>query len=193
MKYIEKKNALRICYYLMAADGVIRDEEREKFNELGYLLDDDKYDTYKDDLLWQCGRISLTSPEGDHVFNLMDAIGRELKGITESSSMDTIPGRLLVWNMLTIALCDKDYDEGERRLIEEVVRRMDVDATDFKEMEQTLVAANAAWLEEQMIREREAGNPDVEYQLKNLKERSRVIEMNAKEHMRTNRSASAAK
>ena len=107
--------------------------------------------------------------------------------------MDTIPGRLLVWNMLTIALCDKDYDEGERRLIEEVVRRMEVDQTDFKEMEQTLVAANAAWLEEQMIREREAGNPDAEYQLKNLRERSRVIEANAKEHMRMNRSASAAK
>ena len=81
MKYIEKKNALRICYFLMAADGMIRDEEREKFNELGYLLDDDKYDTYKDDLLWQCGRISLTSPEGDHVFNLMDAIGRESRSL----------------------------------------------------------------------------------------------------------------
>ena len=119
------------------------------------------------------------------IYLLLDLVDRELKeGVKEGVLTDTIPGRLLVWNMLTIALCDKDYNDGERRLVENVVRRMDVDVKDFKEMEQTLIAANSVSMEMKFLRENGTGDPDIEYQLKNLKERERIIAANAREQMR---------
>ena len=50
-------------------------------------------------------------------------------------------------------------------------------------MEHTLIAANAVAMEESLIRERETGNEDVKLQLKNLKERERVISAHAREQM----------
>jgi hypothetical protein len=85
--------------------------------------------------------------------------------------------------MLTIALCDRDYGEGERRLIENAVRKLEVEETDFREMEQTLVAANAVEREIRLISENEIGNEDAKLQLKNLKERGQVINANARELM----------
>ena len=183
MKYIDKKNALKICYFMMAADGLISDTERSKFDELGYLLDDAVYDTYKSDLLWECKQQALTVTEGDPTFHLMNAIDRELKGVVDIQTDRTIQGRLQVWNMLTIALCDRGYADSERRLIEEAVRKLEVDVKDFREMEHTLIAANAVAMEESLIRERETGNEDVKLQLKNLKERERVISAHAREQV----------
>lgn len=184
MKMIMRKNALKICYFLMAADGLITETERSKFDELGEAIDD-QYRTYRDSLLWECKREGMFSPDRDMIYLLLDLVDRELKeGVKEGVLTDTIPGRLLVWNMLTIALCDKDYNDGERRLVENVVRRMDVDVKDFKEMEQTLIAANSVSMEMKFLRENGTGDPDIEYQLKNLKERERIIAANAREQMR---------
>ena len=183
MKMIKKQNALKICYYLMAADGLIVDDERTKFDELGNLLDE-TYPTYKDQLLWECKQNGLFSEDRERVFLLMDYVEREMKeGITDNITDDTIPGRLLIWNMLTIALCDRDYEEGERRLIENAVRKLEVEEADFHEMEQTLVAANAVERESRLISENEAGNEDAKLQLKNLKERGQVIAANARDLM----------
>lgn len=183
MKMVRKRNALKICYYMMTADGLVKDSEREKFDELGRMIDD-FYDSYKEQLIWECRQQGLFPGERELIFLIMDLVDRELKeGITDSLSEDVIPGRLLVWNMLTIALCDKDYDDAERRLVENVVRKLEVDTEDFREMEQTLVAANAVEKEAKFIREMEGAGGDASLQLKNLKERSRVIAANAKEHM----------
>ena len=116
---------------------------------------------------------------------IMDYVRKELEeGIVDSAFEDTIPGRLLVWNMLTIALCDGDYAETEGRVIRDAVRILEVEEADFREMEHTLIAANAVAREEKFLRTEKPGDPEVELQLKNLKERGRIISANAKEQMR---------
>ena len=183
MKNIKTQNALKICYYLMAADGLMVDDERSKFDELGNLMDD-QYPSYRETLLWECRQKGFFSEDRERVFLLMDYVDRELEeGVSDSVTEGTVPGRLLIWNMLTISLCDRDYAEGEKRLIEEAVRKLEVDEADFREMEHTLVAANAVEREIALVREKETGNEDAALQLQNLKERRQVIALNAREQM----------
>jgi len=182
MKTIKKRNALKILYYMMAADGFISDTERATFDELGHLVDD-RYDSYRSDILWECRNIALTTPEGDPVFQLLDSAKRELNDLQDVLTEDTIPGRLLVWNMLAIALCDKDYAEGERRLIDEVRRKLELDDKDFLKMEQTMQAESAVGRQIAFLQEKVAENPDLKPQLKNLKERHSIISENARNLM----------
>ncbi len=184
MKMIKTRNALKICYYMMAADGLVQDSERAKFDELGVMLDE-QFPKYKEQLVWECKQKGLFSPDREIVFLIMDYVEKELEeGIVDSIFEDTIPGRLLIWNMLTIALCDKDYTDAEKRVIHDAVRLLEIDEADFREMEHTLIAANAVAREESFLKEAEQGNPDIQLQLKNLKERGRIISANAREQIR---------
>lgn len=182
MKLIKKQSALKILYYMMAADGIITDTERSTFDELGRLIDD-RYDSYRTDILWQCRNIALTTPEGDPVFALLNNVSRELADVSDVMTEDMIPGRLLVWNMLAIALCDKDYAEGERRLIDEARRKLDLDEKDFLKMERTMQAEAAVGRQIAFLQEKIAENPDLQPQLQNLKERRNIIAANAKDLM----------
>ncbi|MBR6172295.1 MAG: hypothetical protein IKQ49_03880 [Eubacterium sp.] len=182
MKTIKKRNALKILYYMMAADGIITDTERSTFDELGRLMDD-RYDNYRNDILWECRTIALTTPEGDPVFQLLNSVTKELNNLSDTLTEDTIPGRLLVWNMLAIALCDKDYADSERRIIDEAVRKLELDKEDFLKMERAMKAASAVNREIEFLQEKVAENPDLEPQLRNLKERENLIKKGARDLM----------
>ena len=182
MKLIRKKSALKILYYMMAADGIITDTERSTFDELGKLMDD-RYESYRDDILWECRTTALTTPEGDPVFQLLNSTAKELTDLSDTLSDGMIPGRLLVWNMLAIALCDKDYATSERRLIDEVVRKLELDQADFLKMERAMKAASAVNQEIAFLQQKAAENPDLQPQLKNLKERESLIKKEAKDLM----------
>ena len=182
MKVIRKRSALKILYYMMAADGIITDTERSTFDQLARLIDD-RYDSYRNDILWECRNIALTTPEGDPVFALLNMTARETSDLSDVMTEDMIPGRLLVWNMLAIALCDKDYADGERRLIDEVRRKLELDEKDFLKMERTMQAEAAVGRQIAFLQEKIAENPDLRPQLKNLKERQSIIAANARDLM----------
>ena len=82
---------------------------------------------------------------------LQDAVGEAI----DSSSYDGgsfITPRLLLWNMLTIAYCDGDYAEQERRLLKCVVRKLNIDKAVFLEMENSILTVTELENELQWIK-----------------------------------------
>ena len=183
MVTIKKKNALKILYYMMAMDGSIYDEERSAFDEVGRLVDD-RYDSFRADILWECQNTALTKGEGDTVFHLLDAAAKEFKDLGNVLTDDCIPGRLLVWNLLVVALSDLNYTDPERRLVDEAVRKLEIEENDFLQMEQVLRAKAAAERELLFLQQKAAeGTPDLKQQIANVKERVRIITANARDIM----------
>ena len=82
---------------------------------------------------------------------LQDAVGEAI----DSSRYDGgsfITPRLLLWNMLTIAYCDGDYAEQERRLLKCVVRKLNIDKAVFLEMENSILTVTELENELQWIK-----------------------------------------
>ena len=83
MKMIKTRNALKICYYMMAADGLVQDSERAKFDELGIMLDE-QFPKYKEQLVWECRQKGLFSPDREIVYLIMDYVEKELEEILDA-------------------------------------------------------------------------------------------------------------
>ena len=135
---IPVRNALKVFYYLIAADGKILDEELRKFDEIGTALDP-AFEAHKSEIIEECNeQLENTIDPEDYYDVLQDAVGEAI----DSSSYDGgsfITPRLLLWNMLTIAYCDGDYAEQERRLLKCVVRKLNIDKAVFLEMENSIL------------------------------------------------------
>ena len=148
---IPVRNALKVFYYLIAADGKILDEELRKFDEIGAALDP-AFEVHKSEIIEECNeQLENTIDPEDYYDVLQDAVGEAI----DSSSYDGgsfITPRLLLWNMLTIAYCDGDYAEQERRLLKCVVRKLNIDKAVFLEMENSILTVTELENELQWIK-----------------------------------------
>ena len=148
---IPVRNALKVFYYLIAADGKILDEELRKFDEIGAALDP-AFEAHKSEIIEECNeQLENTIDPEDYYDVLQDAVGEAI----DSSSYDGgsfITPRLLLWNMLTIAYCDGDYAEQERRLLKCVVRKLNIDKAVFLEMENSILTVTELENELQWIK-----------------------------------------
>ena len=148
---IPVRNALKVFYYLIAADGKILDEELRKFDEIGTALYP-AFEAHKSEIIEECNeQLENTIDPEDYYDVLQDAVGEAI----DSSSYDGgsfITPRLLLWNMLTIAYCDGDYAEQERRLLKCVVRKLNIDKAVFLEMENSILTVTELENELQWIK-----------------------------------------
>ena len=148
---IPVRNALKVFYYLIAADGKILDEELRKFDEIGAALDP-AFEAHKAEIIAECNaQLENTIDPEDYYDVLQDAVGEAI----DSSGYDGgsfITPRLLLWNMLTIAYCDGDYAEQERRLLKCVVRKLNIDKAVFLEMENSILTVTELETELQWIK-----------------------------------------
>ena len=148
---IPVRNALKVFYYLIAADGKILDEELRKFDEIGTALDP-AFEAHKSEIIEECNeQLENTIDPEDYYDVLQDAVGEAI----DSSGYDGgsfITPRLLLWNMLTIAYCDGDYAEQERRLLKCVVRKLNIDKAVFLEMENSILTVSELENELQWIK-----------------------------------------
>lgn len=138
IRSISTKSAIKIIYYLMAADGEIFHSEEEKFDAIGAELDPDFAD-HKAQIVAEC------QPQMDKVIDPEDYYdvlqdGVEIALASSVQTVDTfITPKLLVWDMLTVAYSDESYDEVERRLLKYVVRKLNIDKAVFLEMESSIL------------------------------------------------------
>ena len=51
----------------------------------------------------------------------------------------TISSKLLVWDLLTVAFSDENYNDSERRLLKYIVRKLNLDKASFLEMESSSI------------------------------------------------------
>ena len=138
IKAVSTRNAVKIIYYLMAADGKVFHSEEDKFNSIGCELDPD-FMAKHEDIIAECQKQldKVIDPE-DYYDALQDGVEDAL--ISSKLTADTfITPKLLVWDLLTIAYSDESYDEAERKLVKYIVRKTDIDKTVFLEMESSIL------------------------------------------------------
>ena len=135
---VSTKNALKIIYYLMAADGQVFHSEEEKFDSIGKEIDPEFAD-HKEQIIKECqAQLDKVIDPGDYYDVLQDGIEDAL--LTSRQTADTfITPKLLVWDLLTVAYSDENYDETERKLIKYIVRKTDIDKALFLEMESSIL------------------------------------------------------
>ena len=135
---VSTKNALKIIYYLMAADGQVFHSEEEKYDSIGKEIDPEFAD-HKEQIIKECqAQLDKVIDPGDYYDVLQDGIEDAL--LSSRQTADTfITPKLLVWNLLTVAYSDESYDEAERKLIKYIVRKTDIDKALFLEMESSIL------------------------------------------------------
>lgn len=135
---ISTKSALKIIYYLMAADGEIFHSEEEKFDAIGKELDPN-FAENKEKIVNECQKQldKAIEPE-DYYDTLQDGVEEALLASRQTADTFVTP-KLLVWDLLTIAYSDEKYDEAERKLLKYIVRKTNIDKAQFLEMESSIL------------------------------------------------------
>ena len=149
-RMLSVKDALKLIYCLMAADGSISPEEEEKFQEIGTSLDPD-FEQWKDELTEDLSMKEAVLTDEEEYFDFIRDYATEVIYKSEDSE-DGIGARTLVWDLLVMAFSEGDYSANERRLIRFASRALDVDSTIVLEMEQTLRTITALNKEEEWLK-----------------------------------------
>ena len=138
IKIVSTRSALKIIYYLMAADGEVFHSEEEKFDAIGKELDPD-FEKNKEQIVKECqAQLDKVMEPDDYYDVLQDGVEDAL--ILSRQTADTfITPKLLVWDLLTVAYSDESYDEAEKKLIKYIVRKTNIDKAVFMEMESSIL------------------------------------------------------
>ena len=134
---ISVENAIKIIYCMMSVDGVVKDEEIDEFVLIGKGFAEN-FDDVKDTVIEECEkRIKIENGVRDYfdaICYIVDDLMRP-----ESQGQSPINNRLFVWDLLTIAYADKEYDEKEKKLLNYIAAKLDVDQAVFREMESSML------------------------------------------------------
>ena len=158
----------------MAADGKIFHNEEEKFDAIGKELDPDFVD-HKEQIVKEC-QVQL-----DKVIDTEDYFDALREGIEDAllymkTTDDTfITPKLLVWDLLTVAYSDEEYNETERKLIKYIVRKTNIDKAIFLEMESSILTLIDIEKELDWIKTTNKQYLVIEAMVNELKDRRNVI------------------
>ena len=143
MILIERENAFKIFYLMMAADGTIGSEEKEKLAEIGLDLFGENYQEIEPRMVSECQTIvqEIVADPNEAYDILSDQIDKELDHTTEEIEKG-LPSRQLIWNLLLMAYSDGEFAPQERRLLQHIVRRANLEKSVFLEMEQYISTAD---------------------------------------------------
>jgi len=180
IRVISTKNAMKVFYYLMAVDGEIFHNEEDKFDEIGAQLDPD-FLIHREEIINEC-RLQLNKviDAGDYYDVVQDGVEEAIL-IPDESKNGFITPKLLVWDLLTIAHSDEQYDEKERKLIKYIVRKLNVDATIFLEMENTIQTLSDIERETNWIKTTNRPYLTIEAQVNELADRRNTVFESAKD------------
>lgn len=136
MKVIETRSALKIFYYLLAIDGTIDEVELGHFRTIGMGMDPINFMDYSQELESECMRTFIN--QSDEYYDLIsEAVDEALAHEADGDDQGITP-RLLIWDLFAAAFSNQEYDESEKRLINHIARKIDVDKSIVLEMEQMM-------------------------------------------------------
>lgn len=143
MKYFDLNSALKTFYYMMSIDGKITSDELSKFDEVGATLAADYFNEHKNTIISECNsKINMSEVD------FYDVIQEDIdEAIDESDGFNKIGSRLVIWNLLVIAISDGEYSSEEKKLLRHISRVTGVEADILLEMEQsmnTIIAVQTA-------------------------------------------------
>ena len=138
LKAVSTQNAIKVIYYLMAADGEIFHSEEEKFDAIGTELDPG-FSAHREQIIQDCRAQmeKIIDPE-DYYDVLQDGVEQALSSSVQTEDTFITP-KLLVWDLLTVAYSDEHYDDTERRLLKYITRKLGIDKAVFLEMESSIL------------------------------------------------------
>ena len=174
VKAVSPLNAVKIFYYLMAADGQIGDAEKEKFELVGKEIDEE-FEEHKSHIEKICGeQLEKVIDKDDYYDVIQDGVEEALLSKQESDK-GFVPARLLVWDLLTLAYSDEYYGDEERKLMKYVVRKVDMSKDVFLEMENSYLTVTDLQKELEWIKETDRPYKEIEKHVKELERRQQTI------------------
>lgn len=174
IRSITSRNALKIIYYLMAADGNIFHSEEEKFDSIGAELDPD-FANNKESIVKECKeQIDKVIDQDDYFDVVQDGIEEALISSAKGTESFITP-KILIWDLLTVAYSDESYDEAERKLIKYIVRKTNIDKAVFLEMESSILTLMELEKEIAWIKSTDRPYMTIEAMLNEIADRKNVI------------------
>ncbi len=139
-RMIEKKSAMKAFFYFMFIDGQIDDAEKARFEEIGYEILPNDYETIKDEIAAECNELIKGIDDESEAYDVVqEAIDASLSNTVEEAG---IGSRLLMWNFFAIAIADNDHSENENRMINHIARTLQIDKSIVLEMKQLVATIN---------------------------------------------------
>ena len=174
VKAVSPVNAVKIFYYLMAADGNIGNSEIERFELVGKELDQD-FSEHKEHIEKVCKeQLDKVIDKDDYYDVVQDGVEEALLSKQESDK-GFVPAKLLVWDLLTIAYSDEEYGEEERKLMKYIVRKVDIPKDVFLEMESSYLSVTDIQKELDWIKSTDRPYLEIDKQVKELERRQNAI------------------
>ena len=177
---IPTKNAIKIIYYLMAADGEIYHSEEEKFYSICTELDPE-FAKNKEKIIDDC-RKQLDKAIGaeDYGDVIQDGVSDAIQSSLNTAETIVTP-KFLLWNLLAIAYSDENYNETERKLLNYIVRKLNIDKAVFLEMENSILTLMDLEKELQWIKTTDRPYLTIEAIVTNIENRKNIIFESVKE------------
>ena len=173
MKKYALKGSVAAFYYLAMTDGDVLQQELEKFDEVGKGIDPDHFAEYRDELIAEC------EAQKDRMIDDEDYADIIIEGFDQSLNSDVgeegVAARMLIWNMLVIAMADGEYSKAERRLIKHFVRLTETEKSVFLEMEQLIMSYVAVQKERESLSDSDRPYKEIAPLMEQLKKREQDI------------------
>ena len=173
---IERTDAVKIAYYLMAVDGHISEEEELYIKEVARGFGVMDY-SILEEIRKNVEDIFNITNNLKIIYNSIESEVRKILNKIETEESETfydkvtkkilsiegITPNILIWNLMTMAIKDLDYSENERMLIKYIAGKLNVDKSILLEMDNSLralyvVQNDLDWIKENINDKKEFSN-----------------------------------
>ena len=174
IKAVSPINAVKIIYYLMAADGTIEAAEEEKFDLICREIDAD-FDSHKEQIIEVCkNQLAKVIDPDDYYDAIQDGVEESML-VGQNYERGFVTAKHLIWDLLTIAYSDDNYNEPERKLMKYIVRKLNVPKDVFLEMESSYLTVTDIEKEKDWIKTTDRPYLTIEAHVKELEKREQAI------------------
>ncbi len=171
---LSSETALLAVFYLMAIDGEIRADEEEKLVEVGKELDP-SFDQHRAAIHDVCRTEFDSSMEPEKLYQFIESSVEKLLEEDVPSKDSLVTPKLLVWDMMAVAYSDGEYAGYERKLVEFVARKLEIDEAILLELESSLETMIALDKEEKWIKTTNRPYLEIEEHVNEIADRKNVI------------------
>ena len=173
-KVLSTTAALRLIYYLMAVNGDIYHAEEEKFDLIGKELDPN-FKENREKIVKRCQTHLERTKGQDDYFNVIKRGVVTAISLSKPTKDSFMTPKLLIWDLLSVAYSDDHYDETEKKLIRFIVNKLNVNESEFLEMESSFLTLVDIQREKDWIKTTDRQYKEIEKVVNELADRKVVI------------------
>lgn len=194
---VDRIEAVKIAYYLMAVDGKISECEENYLNEIAEGFGINEPALFEDVIIRTNALLNYTS-DSNLVYKLIKnevdkiiekiynqnsqkkSLEIENEFIEEWLSKEYITPNIIIWNLMTMAIKDLDYSENEKMLINFVAKKFNIDRSILVEMDNAIRALYSIQNELEWINKNIENKSEISKLIDELINRRKIIENSIK-------------